>query len=598
MIKSNLFGKEVVTNADALMLTNGIGGYFYYSPTQISKYQGFCINDNNKMFKIIDRIRLNNFKINEILFDGSEIEASNESEYQKFLLVKEKNCLIYETNSKDASFFDFDCRESFDMTDWGRFYDIIVKDNMIIIRYNKRKDEKNSSSTEYELYTVICADNIKLNRLGNWNESKYSFDMKRNDGKSRFIYEAFSLKVKKAVICSSFSKEEAIKSAKEVYLSIKKIKSDTKNNIKLVSVKTKNERVNYAYALSSIALRSLIVKSNENKFIFAGLPWFFQFWTRDTAMSLKGINLINETDFVKSELLYYINNIKEDGLIPNILPQSGLNSIDGIGLIFYRISEFIALFSDKELRIIYDRLRKTVYSLSKNYFENNLLVNKKHETWMDTQNREGARIEVQALFLSMLSLLKLLSNKFEDKEEYNRTQEKEVLIKNKVRSAFFRNGYLYDGANDPVIRPNIFLAFYFYPELLAKSEWINVFDNVLDFLWLDWGGISTLDKRNIDFLDKHTGVDDKSYHNGDSWFYLNNLAALVLNALDNKRYKKYIDKIIQSSTNEILDSGIFGYHAELSSAALFESNGCLAQAWSSALYLELINTIGKYDVNS
>ena len=48
-----------------------------------------------------------------------------------------------------------------------------------------------------------------------------------------------------------------------------------------------------------------------------------------------------------------------------------------------------------------------------------------------------------------------------------------------VRERFFIDGYLNDGwncSNSYVSRPNVFLAYYMYPELLGHEEWEKVFN--------------------------------------------------------------------------------------------------------------------------
>ena len=172
-------------------------------------------------------------------------------------------------------------------------------------------------------------------------------------------------------------------------------------------------------------------------------------------------------------------------------------------------------------------------------------------------------------------------------------RELEDNLKKEVRDKFWNKKCLADGLDDFTIRPNVFIAYYMYPELLTNKEWITCFDNALKSLWNDWGGVSTIDKNNPLFRPEHTGEINESYHNGDSWFWINNLAAITLYRLDKKRYKKYIYKILEASTKEILWHGAIGHHAELSSSCGLRSEGCLAQAWSAAMYIELINEIYK-----
>ena len=92
-----------------------------------------------------------------------------------------------------------------------------------------------------------------------------------------------------------------------------------------------------------------------------------------------------------------------------------------------------------------------------------------------------------------------------------------------------------NGQTDYTQRPNVFLAYYIYPNLLKKTAWNKVFDNALRKLWLPWGGVATIDKDSHLFQGEYTGQDNKSYHRGDSWFFLNNMTAICMRKLDCER---------------------------------------------------------------
>jgi len=105
------------------------------------------------------------------------------------------------------------------------------------------------------------------------------------------------------------------------------------------------------------------------------------------------------------------------------------------------------------------------------------------------------------------------------------------------------------------------------------------------------GGIATINKHHPSFKDTYSGENPESYHNGDSWYFINNITAICLNRLDKKLYKKYINKILKSSTDDILYNGFIGHASELSSAKEFSSEASLCQAWSAATYIELIHEL-------
>jgi len=68
-----------------------------------------------------------------------------------------------------------------------------------------------------------------------------------------------------------------------------------------------------------------------------------------------------------------------------------------------------------------------------------------------------------------------------------------------------------------------------------------------------------------------------------------------LHRINREKYRDKIEAIIRASTDEILWSGAIGHHAELSSAEAMRSEGCLAQAWSAASYIELMHEINGKD---
>ena len=225
----------------------------------------------------------------------------------------------------------------------------------------------------------------------------------------------------------------------------------------------------------------------------------------------------------------------------------------------------------------------------KNHTKEGFAFNNPQETWMDTKHtsRAGIRIEIQTLRLSAYDFL------------FNLTKEKKyqkllLELKKKVKKNLWNHPILADGINhnhDFTIRPNIFIAYYLYPDLLTKEEWKICFDYSLKKLWMDWGGLSTINKNHRHFKDTYSGENPESYHNGDSWYFINNIAAICLNRLNKTIYKKYISKILKASTEDILYNGFIGHASELSSAKKLSSEASLCQAWSAATYIELVHEL-------
>jgi hypothetical protein len=582
MIESNFLGKPLYSESDCLMFVSKKGGYFLHTPENYSKYQGYFIFEKEDMYKSIDFVKVDGLNIKRKIYGGNFWNILYNEGIMSYYFFDD--ALVYEKSFDSPVRLILDCKKSYDCDEWGRNYSIDYEDGVLIVNF-----EKVSSTNPYKIYTAIYSDNLKYEKIENWIEKNYNFDKQRNDGFNRHVYEALKIYSCKFSLSSSLDRKMAIKSAKSAYFR----KFTKRDYLKDLPEKITLNNLAYSYVLSISALKSLIVK-NEKEGIFAGLPWFFQYWTRDSALSLKSISLFDKK-WSKKILLEYVKNIREDGLIDSRNPKSELDSIDGVGIVFFRIYELIKedkiKFSKKEINFIRESLDKSVNKIIERHGIEGFLVANHLESWMDTGNRQGILIEVQSLLLSMYSFLSYLYNLNNDKKNEDKYNEKELFLSKKVKEAFYKEGILADGLGDFTIKPNVFLAYYFYGKLLNNEEWERVFDNTLKNIWLSWGGVSSIDIKSEKFVDTHSGVTNNSYHFGDSWYFLNNLVAISLTRVNRVKYEHYINQILKASTEEILNKGIFGYHSELSSAKCLEANGCLAQAWSSAMYLELLNEI-------
>ena len=568
------------------LLTNN-GNYFLSEID--SKYQGFFYYKNGRMFKIIDSISINK-DVAEIKNNFFNVQQKRRSLSESFWLYNE--VLIYEQNKAQEFELLLDVKESYDNRAWGRYYEVLGDvDGDIVIKFTKKTDSKEDNSNnvkEYELYLVIKGDRLEYKKTDKWIKKNYSFDKKRNSPDERYVYSCLKIKSKTAVFSVSDKLDKAIEESEYVFDNLKEIKNKMKENHKPLIKDIKHKELELAY---KSALHSLDQLRLDDEGIIAGLPWFFQVWSRDELVSLKAFMIDNRFEFVKKILVKNLNNIQKDGrLLNQSLPNSDKTNADSIGWLFKRIEDYENLkgFSKEEIDLIKEKLAYSIDNIKKNYMENGLIRNNPLETWMDSEwssdNRNGFRIEIQALFLNMLKFAYKLTRKKEYRAEEGR-------LKGKVRKEFFKNSVLIDGLNDEVIRPNLFIASYIYPQILKREEWAECFKIALDKLWLEWGGLSTMDKSNYLFCKQCTGEIPKSYHRGDSWFWINNLAALMMYKTDKIAFKEYIEKIIKADTEEIFLKGITGAHSELSSAEKLESSGCLNQAWSNAMFIELVNEI-------
>jgi len=473
------------------------------------------------------------------------------------------------------------------------------EDGCFVVKFTKKNDDRDGPGEEFEIYLAVYAPELEYLPLGEWQERHYSYDRKRNSPpNSRWVYHACKLKGKEFVFGMASTKDEAISIAKDVFEDKAELKQDREIAIaQLIGKKKfKDPEQDLAYKCAVSSLDSLIV-DNEN--IYAGLPWFYQFWARDSLISLKALMILGKYDLVKKVIFQYLDRVQENSECPGQFwtYQGGkhLCAADGHGWLFKRLNDFIAILkkqkklekylSKKELKYIEDKLRIAINE-TKKCVKDGLVFNKTKQTWMDTvwddDIREGACIEIQALTLSMLKFWKKLTGKKHPWEQE---------LKERTRKAFWNKKYLLDETGKKTIRPNLFIAAYVYPELLSEKEWRTCFETVLPKLWLKWGGLASIQKNHKLFTDKYTGATNQSYHRGDSWFWVNNLAAIVLYSFGKKKFEKHVKKILKASTTELLYLGATGHHAEVSSAKSLQGQGCLSQAWSNAMFIELLHEL-------
>lgn len=288
----------------------------------------------------------------------------------------------------------------------------------------------------------------------------------------------------------------------------------------------------------------------------AGLPWFPQRWFRDELISLLFLNF----DFVKEKIFdYYLTHLESIWQFNK--EENTILSADTLPLLIVNLNKEKI---KKEKNKLLEFLDKWV-KLFKIY-ENDLPPK---STWMDTLEKKRA-LEID--FLYYLSLIRL--------DLLNEAKKFKIYIKNKIYSKKY--------PEEEFLTPNLFFCYFLDKNFFEQEEWETIFDNLIKNNYLDWGGFSSLSITHPNFQKNYTGEDPTSYHQGDSWFWLNNLAYYVLKDLNKVKYKFYIKKLKNAAIKNLLKMGAPGYMSELSSAEKLTYEGSPIQLWSlSSLYYNL-----------
>ncbi len=530
-------------------LINYNNNFLFLQFDNSSRYFGLLLPNNDYYMKVIDKIENERFKdkkVEEIyLMDENKIKVIYENGEEEYELYNHK--LVYRTDKTSRIKLFLDIRHIYDVDEWGRIYSYDIKDGKVNIYFNK-------GDINFKLY--VSGFNKVYENEEKWLKVYYKYDEYRKSPPfERYLYVPFTFEASEIKIIFSDNPE----------------------------IKYKEERLN-----KEKLIRSRLLSFVKNNKISAGFPWYFQEWTRDVLISLPAFYLIGKKDIVKNKLIEYSNYFLSDGRLRNITNQNIGNS-DSFGLFVKRLFEFRELFSDEEFNQLVNIIIKNLENFEENYFDKryNLFLAYPNETWMDTLVRNYP-IELQFLML----------NVYERLYEYtkdNKYKEKLEKIKLSIKLYYLSDFSLYDDLNTKTIRCNIFLSYYYYPNVFSKFEWEKIFDYALNHLYLYWGGVSSISKMDKRFIpesneDNYFNNNGKSMHNGDSWIFINNITAMALYDVNKDKYQRYIEKIIEADEEYINDIGTL---PERSSAIKRSINGAIHQLWSIATYLELFKTINK-----
>lgn len=583
-----------------LILGNNRGNYFYLTDGEETKYQGFfysdCKNIRNEysVYKVIDSISTDNGKLLEIKNGMYEISRTYESGLtEKYFLPHDHNALCLKVNKTAKAQVILDVRHPYDSRSFGRFYNFQEKNECALIKFTKKRDAKEdgiADKKEYTLYLAIKTDKSRYKPIGQFFSKYYPKDHKRNSSPwDRYVYKSIEIDFNEAVFAIARTPTEAVNEAVKIYKNFDKLYEEEADKIHktLKFPKITDEEIKMAYLCAQNSIYTLCVETNKKKGAYAGLPWFFQFWTRDEAVSLLEISKLNK-DLAIEIIENHLKCLSDDGQMPRqriIGRQSqALKSADSLGWLMDRIMKLRnknILPKHVEMEIV-ERVEKIISKLIQKRTVDDLAINFNNETWMDSIERSGHRIEIQAGRLKIYNALYELTGN----DQYSILENE---MKQKVLEKFYENGVILDSPSDKTIRPNAFIAAYLYPNLLTNEQWEKCFDILLEKLYLNWGGISTIDIHSGMFVAFDTGENSASYHNGNSWYWLNNLVALVLYKTNAHKYSACINAIMESNTRDILYEGIAGHHSETSSANKKTPSGCNAQMWSAAMYLEVFD---------
>lgn len=347
--------------------------------------------------------------------------------------------------------------------------------------------------------------------------------------------------------------------------------------------------INEIFRKSVLGLEKLKVEAKAGFGYVAGYPWFTQFWGRDLGWMIPAIIDYGNFEDARRCLETLMKFQSEEGEIPNFIYLNGkasFGSIDATPLWILSFYHYIRNSGDLEfLKACKNNLIKAFgWCMSRS--DGKFLEARERETWMDSLNREGKPVEVQAIWYASLQAIKKL---FEILNE-NLIEEKEIEdLGRKIEEEFWnhKEGFYFDRIKwklkDERKTANAIFPLYFRisknPEIVLERLESEEFTSPF--------GVRTLSKYDSSF-------NPIGYHNGSVWSWITALLACVefdygrvekgLNYL--KILKNMFDKNCLGSLDEAWNSE--SGDAILSKEFGYEPSG-FYQGWGYALIIRCID---------
>lgn len=378
--------------------------------------------------------------------------------------------------------------------------------------------------------------------------------------------------------------------------------------------------------------------------IYAGLPWFNDYWGRDTFISIIGILFVNGRYKEAAEVFESFAALqdvdpssKTYGRVPNRARPDGIeyNSADGTPRFIITLADLVARSGDNSLaQRLWPAVKRAVEGVLKNNVDEfGLITHDDADTWMDAKEkgvrawspRGNRAIDVQALWVQAfdtagaLAFAAGLVHPIHHMRERQRVGPEDGFLnrvhqaRGRLETALSSNFVSYDkgrlvdhlkanGTQDVKLRPNALFALSNIeprrsplggnPMGLARQKmmWARQIWEGLVYPW----GVATLSQEDPDFYPYHEHWHyyhkDAAYHNGTVWPWLNGVA---IEALLNFNVIDQPWRLFENMNRQALKEGAVGSLAEcadalpLPDADWTRRTGTFLQAWSNAEQLRV-----------
>jgi glycogen debranching enzyme len=359
-----------------------------------------------------------------------------------------------------------------------------------------------------------------------------------------------------------------------------------------------------------------LVSRQQGNGIYAGLPWFNEYWGRDEFISLPGAVLVTGQFATARQILLSFAKYQDTdpkskfyGRVPNIVNPSNIDyhTTDGTPRFVIALQDYVRYSGDTALvRQLYPSVQASIAGALQHWTDaKGYLLHEDNETWMDARDAHlvaytprGSRAnDIQALWYQQLLAGAYFAAYMHDGASQARWEKLAAQVKTHFAQDFrdARHDYLadrLDKQNQPdfTLRPNQLFAL----DMLADQAFTR---QVLRKSWTElvypWG-VATLDRHNPQFHPYHLAPEyyhkDAAYHRGTIWPWLNGIA---MQRMLEAGQVETAWQLFANSNRQALTRGVVGGLSENLDAyprpgqAEPKLTGAYLQAWSNAEQLRV-----------
>lgn len=381
-------------------------------------------------------------------------------------------------------------------------------------------------------------------------------------------------------------------------------------------LKTNQDSLDHALAWIMLTNDQLITHQHGGYGMYAGLPWFTDFWGRDMFISMPGAVLCTGQFETARDILASFARYQDTvytsptyGRVPNRLNLEGIlyNTTDGTPRFVMQVQDYLNYTGDTAfVKEIYPSVKiATDASLRLYTDEKGYLTHDDADTWMDAKRqgkypcspRGNRAVDVQALWYAQLvnaANLAMCMNRAEDAQRWSDTAMRLRLNFEQdfvdVATISIYDHLNADGSADTQFRPNAIYALDLISDDTLKMHETKETWERLVYPW----GVSSLDQADEQFHPYHEQWrryhKDDAYHNGTIWLWNNGMAMqrMIENGQADIAYK-----LFKNMNRQALAEGAVGSLSENADAwpragqTWVRRSGSFLQAWSNSEHLRV-----------